>query len=431
MTPPFRTDRSAGLYERACRSLATGVASGIRRNVTPVPLYFERGDGPYYFDVDGHKLLDYTLAWGPLIVGSNHPVLNARVIEQLGRGYTFGAQHEGEVLLAEQLTRLIPGVELVSFASSGTEAVQTAIRFARAYTGRAKIVKFEGHYHGWMNNVLVSYRPKPTDPIATLPACDGQPPSEYADTLVLPWNDLGALTQAFADHPGQIACVLGEPMLANSGSCMPRDRFLQGLVDLCRQHGAVSIFDEVITGFRLAMGGARDYFGVIPDLSIYGKAIAGGFTLSAVGGKREVFGPLVAGKTVHAGTYNGHAVNIAAALATIEVLSQPGTFENMHRHGQAIRETLTKSAARHGHRLVTTGVGTIFSAHFGLDEPPRDYREFLRVDVPAYTRFRASMLARGVQLLPEGRWYVGATHTDRELDIVLPAIEESMKELGR
>jgi len=429
MAPEFRTEQSAKLHERASRSLAMGVASGIRRNVTAVPLFFDRADGPYYFDVDGHRLLDYTLAWGPLIVGSNHPLVNQRVIEQLSKSYTLGAQHAGEFLLAEKLVELLPGVEQVVLASSGSEVVQTALRLARAHTGRDKIVKFEGHYHGWFNNVLVSYRPKATDPIATLPTCAGQPASEYADTVVVPWNDLDALAAAFAQYPGQIAAVLLEPILANSGSCLPRDGYLKGFIDLCRQHGAVSIFDEVITGFRLALGGARQYFNLLPDLSIYGKAIAGGFTLSAVGGKREVFEALRQGKTVHAGTFNGHSVNVAGALATLEVLAQPGVFERMHQHGYAIRTALAQSAARHGLPLVTTGVGTVFSVHFGLESPPLDYRDTLKADVALGNRFRAHMLARGVQLLPEGRWYVGATHGQAELDLVLPAIEESMKEV--
>ncbi len=430
MSAPFRTDQSAALYERACRSLATGVSSGIRRNATPVPLYFERADGPYFFDADGHRLLDYTLAWGPLILGSNHPVLNARIVQQLSRGYTFGAQHEAEVELAERLTRVVPGVEQIILANSGTEAVQAALRLARATTGRDQFIKFEGHYHGWMNNVLVSYRPKASEPVAALPACAGQPAGEYADTLVLPWNDLDAVSAAFTAHAGQIAAVLTEPMLANSGSCMPNDGYLLGLVDLCRRNGAVSIFDEVITGFRLALGGAREYFGVVPDLSIYGKAIAGGFTLSAVGGRRELFDVLRTGQTIHAGTYNGHAINVAAALATLEVLGGPGVFERMHAHGRAIRDTLEKCAVRHSHRLVTTGVGTVFSAHFGLDEPPRDYRATLRADTAKYNRFRAAMLAQGVQLLPEGRWYVGAAHGDAELAMVQDAIEQGLKELA-
>jgi glutamate-1-semialdehyde 2,1-aminomutase len=218
-----------------------------------------------------------------------------------------------------------------------------------------------------------------------------------------------------------------EPMLANSGSCMPAPGYLQGMVDLCRRHGAVSIFDEVITGFRVALGGAREYFGVVPDLSISGKAIAAGMTLSAVGGRKEVFQALREGRTIHAGTYNGHPVNVAAALGTIEVLSQPGVYERMHRHGQGLRDALERAAARHGLPLVTTGVGTIFSAHFGLKEPPRNYRATLQTDMAAYTRFRAAMLARGVQLLPDCRWYVSAAHTERELENVVAAIDESMK----
>jgi glutamate-1-semialdehyde 2,1-aminomutase len=426
----FHVKRSAELHERACRSLATGVSSAIRRHATPVPLYYERADGPYFFDVDGQRLLDYTLAWGPLIVGSNHPAINARVAAQLARGYTFGAQHEDEIALAELLTQVLPGVEQVIFSNTGSEAVQAALRLARASTGRDKIIKFEGHYHGWLNNVLVSYRPKATDAVATLPGCGGQPASEYADIVVAPWNDLAALERVFAEHPRQIAGALTEPLLANSGSCLPRPGYLQGFVDLCKKHGALSIFDEVITGFRLALGGARTFFDVRPDLSIYAKAIAGGFTFAAVGGRRQIFDVLRDGRTLHAGTYNGHPVNIAAALATIEVLAQPGTFERMHAHGRALRDAIEASGRTHGRRLITTGAGTVFSIHFGLDEPPLSYRDTLRGDAAAYGRFRAAMLEQGVLLLPDGRWYVGAVHGEAERDLAVGAIEHSMRAMG-
>lgn len=421
----FSAPRSAELLDWAARSLATGVASGIRRSAAPL-LFFERADGPYFHDVDGHRLLDYTLAWGPLIVGSNHPRLNARVAEQLQRGYTFGAQHEGEGRLAETLVRLVPGVEQVIIASSGTEAVQAALRLARATTGRDKIVKFEGHYHGWLNNVLVSYKPKPSDPIATLPTCGGQPASEYADTIVVPWNDLDALARACAENRGKIAGVIAEPILANSGSCLPRPGYLQGVIDLCREHGAVSIFDEVITGFRLALGGAREYFNLRPDLSVYGKAIAGGFTLSAVGGRREMFDVLRDGRTLHAGTYNGHAINVAAALATLEVLSEPGVYQRMHAHGAALRQTIEQAAAARGKTLVTTGVGTVFSVHFGLTTPPLNYRDTLKADMAAYGRFRAALLENGVQVLPDGRWYVSAVHGDTELALAQRALDKAL-----
>ncbi len=429
MPQPFNTETSAKLFERAAQSLATGVSSGIRRNVTPVPLYFTRGDGAYFYDADGNELLDYTLAWGPLILGSNHHLLNSAIYAQLKKSYTFGAQHPGEIELAELMVQVLPGVDQVIFSNTGTEAVQAALRLARAATGRNKFIKFEGHYHGWLNNVLVSYHPKQGDPFTTQPSTAGQPPSEYADVLVLPWNDPDALKGAFERHPGSIAAVITEPLLANSGSCLPRDGYLQALIDLCRQHGAISIFDEVITGFRLALGGAREFFRVTPDLSVYAKAMAGGFTMAAVGGRRQMFDALRDGRTFHAGTYNGNSINLAAAIATIKVLREPGVYDRMHEHGNAIRVALEQSARRHNRPLVTTGAGTVFSAHFGVTRPPHDYRESLKTDEAAYTRFRALMLAHGVQLLPDGRWYIGAAHRQQELDRVIAAIERSFAEL--
>ena len=425
----FSFDESRALHERSSASLAMGVSSGLRRNVGPVPMFYERADGPYFYDVDGHQLLDYTLGWGPLILGNNHPAVNAAVMQQLTRAYAFGAQHRGEIELAELMLRSIPGVERVVFSNTGTEAVQAALRFARTYTDRNRIIKFEGHYHGWLNNVLVSYRVKSSDPCATLPTCGGQPPHEFADTIVLPWNDLEAVAAAFRNFPDQIACVLTEPILANGGSCMPRDGYLQGLVELCRQHGAVSIFDEVITGFRIALGGAREFFGVIPDLSVYAKALAAGFTLSAVGGNADIFRVLDDGRTIHAGTYNGNPINLAAAKATIETLSVPGIYEAMHAHGMRLRELLERGAQARNIELITSGLGSVFSMHLGLATPPATYRDTLAVDAPRFAKFRLAMLRAGVQLLPDGRWYVGAAHGIKELEIAARAIDFAMEEI--
>ncbi|MFM9195328.1 MAG: aspartate aminotransferase family protein [Planctomycetia bacterium] len=420
---PFAIDESAALLARSKQSLAMGVSSGMRRAGGPQPLFFERGEGPYYFDVDGHRLLDYTLAWGPLILGNAHPAITAAVTAQLSRAFAFGAQHRGEIELAELITRVVPGVERVIFSNTGSEAVQAALRLARGFTGRPLFVKFEGHYHGWFNNVLVSYRPKASDAIEPLPTCGGQPAHEFADTLVLPWNDVAALERAFAEHPGRIAAVLTEPLLANSGSCMPAPGYLAAVVDLCRRHGAVSVFDEVITGFRLALGGAREHYGLEPDLSVYAKAMAGGFCLSAVGGRREIFDVLDDGRTIHAGTYNGNPVNLAAGIATIETLSAPGTFERMHAHGRALRARIESAAAARGIDLVTTGSGPVFSVHFGLTAPPRDYRDTLAASAEHSAAFRLGLLHRGVLVLPDGRWYVGAVHGDAELAIALAAID--------
>ncbi|MFM8707067.1 MAG: aspartate aminotransferase family protein, partial [Planctomycetia bacterium] len=333
------------------------------------------------------------------------------------------AQHRGEIELAELMTRVVPGLDRVIFSNTGSEAVQAALRLARAYTGRPLFVKFEGHYHGWFNNVLVSYRPKAADPVTALPTCGGQPAHEFADTIVVPWNDLAALERAFAEHPGQIAAVLTEPLLANSGSCEAEPGFLAGVIDCCRRHGAVSVFDEVITGFRLALGGAREHFGLAPDLSVYAKAMAAGFALAAVGGRKEIFDVLDDGRTIHAGTYNGNPVNLAAGTATIRTLAEPGTFERMHAHGRALRARIDSAAAARGIDLVTTGSGPVFSVHFGLTEPPRDYRDTLAASAEHSAAFRLGLLHRGVLVLPDGRWYVGAVHGDAELASALAAID--------
>jgi glutamate-1-semialdehyde 2,1-aminomutase len=422
----FCVARSSALHQRARQSLATGVSSGMRRHISPVPLFFERGSGPYFFDADYHQLLDYTLGWGPLILGNNHASVNEAVAQQLSRAYTFGAQHFGEIELAELMVEVLPGVDRVVFSNTGTEAIQAAVRLARAYTARDKIVKFEGHYHGWLNNVLVSYRVNANEPCTPRSGCGGQPESEFADTLVLPWNDLAKLEEVFWQFPDQIACVLTEPLLANGGGCMPSSNFLSGMVDICRRHGALSIFDEVITGFRIALGGAREYFAVEPDLSVYGKALAAGFTLSAVGGKAEIFAVLDDRRTIHAGTYNGSPINLAAATATIKALRHPGTFERMHEHGWMLRKTIEREASRHCLTLVTSGVGSVFSVHFGLEGAPQTYRDTLGADASRYEKFRLAMLGHGVLLLPDGRWYVGAVHGEPELSLARSAIEQAM-----
>jgi glutamate-1-semialdehyde 2,1-aminomutase len=296
------------------------------------------------------------------------------------------------------------------------------LRIARATTGRDKIVRFSGHYHGWFNNVLVSM-----DENGNAAAmCGGQPAKEYEDTLVLPWNDLDALTKLLQSQGDEIACVITEPILVNSGSCMPQDDFLPGLIELCRAHGALSIFDEVITGFRVALGGAREYFDLQPDLSVYAKAMAGGFTMSAVGGHRGVFDALRDGRTVHFGTYNGSSHNLAAAIATIDILSRPGTYERMHGHGNAIRERLEAKAHEHGHQLVTSGVGTAFSMHFDLEELPLRHADTLAANKEKFAAFRRNMLENNVLILPDGRWYISAVHTDKELERTLAAIDAGM-----
>ncbi len=425
----MKTNHSKALYERACKSLAMGVSTAFRKAVTPVPLYVERAEGPYLYTVDGVELIDYALAWGPLILGNNHPKLTAAISDQLARGYTFGLQHRGEAELAELMVEVIPGVERVIFSNTGTEAVQAAIRIARGFTGREKIVKFEGHYHGWVNNVLVSNHPTPEQFGLTVGDVGGQPPTEFLLTLTCPWNDLDALRKMLETNKGQIAAVITEPIMVNSGSCMPDEGFLNGLIEMCSEFGAASIFDEVITGFRVALGGARQFFNLQPDLSTYAKAMAGGFTMSAVGGSAKVFAAVEDGRTSHFGTYNGNPISVAAAKATIQALSEPGTFDRMHAHGNAIRDCIVLEATKRGIKVVTSGTGVAFHVHFGLDEKPRSYRDVLKADAGTGSKFRTALLELGLYNLPAGRWYVGAAHTEKELQKTLASIRIAMERL--
>ncbi len=426
----LNTEKSSLLYSLACDVIPSGVSSSMRKNVKPM-LYFDRGEGPYFIDVDGNKYIDYTLAWGPLIAGSNCQTINDAVSHQLTKSYTFGAQHELEITLSEDLVKVLPGVDQILFANTGSEAIQSAIRIARAYTGRDKILKFEGHYHGWNNNILVSYKPSAEQLGSPTPTCGGQPESEYSDTIVLPWNDIEAVRDLLKRRGHEIACVLTEPIMANSGSCMPTSNYLQEIVALCEEFDVISIFDEVITGFRLGLGGARDYFNVRPDLSVYAKAIAGGFTLAAIGGKRKFFDVIRNGVTIHAGTYNGSSINLAAAKATLSVLREENCFQKMHELGNQIRETISVESRKANIPVVISGVGTVFSVHFGLYRQPLSYADVIRSDSRTYQKFRMEMCKRGVLLLPDGRWYIGASHSANEVDKTKESIKESFQMLKK
>lgn len=423
-------EKSKEMHEVAKKLIPLGTSSGMRANVDPI-IYYERADGPWFYSVEGHQLLDYTLAWGPLILGSNNLAINQAVTQQLGKSYSLGAQHHLEIELAEKIIKSVPGLEEVVFSNTGTEAVQIALRLARAKTGRNKIIKFEGHYHGWMNNILVSYKPGKNSLSKATPTCGGQPESEYKDTVILPWNDVEALTKAFEIHKNEIACVITEPILANSGSCNPQPGYLETIISLCKKNGAVSIFDEVITGFRIALGGAREYYQLDPDLSVYAKAIANGFTMSAVGGKREIFDVLRDKRTIHAGTYNGNSINLVAALATLNQLSVPGLYKKMHQHGNEIIKTIEEAGELAGIKVITSGLGTVFSVHFGLEKPPENYEDTFKADLNLQKEFRKYLLESAVQVLPDGRWYISASHTDKELAFAKNAIKNAFRKLGK
>ncbi|HTE19360.1 MAG TPA: aminotransferase class III-fold pyridoxal phosphate-dependent enzyme, partial [Armatimonadota bacterium] len=311
--------RSEVLLERARGVIAGGVNSNVRLASLPQPLFFSHGQGPRITDVDGNTYLDHVLGQGPLIHGHSHPELLAAAAEAMQRGMMFAAQHEAEIELAERVCRMVPSAERVRFGSSGSEMIQAAFRIVRAHTGRRKILKFEGHYHGWFDNVLVSVAPAldaagPAEAPRAVPGSKGQHEAALEDLIVLPWNDAALLEQTLRAHAHEIAAVITEPIMCNVGCILPRPGYLESLRRLCDELGILLIFDEVITGFRVAPGGAQEYFGVTPDLCTFGKAMAGGFPIACLAGRAELMELLVKGVN-HSGTYNANLLVTAASIA--------------------------------------------------------------------------------------------------------------------
>jgi len=424
-----KTQGSWQRFERAQRSLAGGVSSGLRRSARPYPLYFASGQGAQVEDVDGNTYFDYGLAWGPLILGQSPPEIGQAVAAQVRRGLTFGAQHDLEFEVAERLAEVIPCAGLICFANSGTEIVQVALRLARAYTGREKFLKFEGHYHGWDDSVLVSYHPTATEITAFkgAPIGAGAGQRSHSDVLVTEWNDREAVEQVFAEHGSEISAVICEPMLCNSGCIPPEPGFLQFLRDITLAKGALLIFDEVITGFRLDLGGAQGLYGVVPDLATYAKAIGGGLPLSALAGKKQFMDLIASGRVVHAGTLNGNPIVLAAAKATLEVLSRDhgAVYADLSRRGRHLRDALVSLLRSKGYNAVGNGEATVFHIAF-MDRPARRYRDLLASDAQLYSDFVLALLDEGVLALPDGRWYISTAHTDEVVDSTLAAVERAL-----
>lgn len=410
-------------FERSRRSLAGGVSSGLRRAARPFPLFFHHGSGTQLTDVDGNVYTDYTLAWGPLILGHAPAAVNRAVMEHLERGHTFGAQHDLEYEVAELVQQYVPCAERVCFANSGTEIVQLALRLARAHTGRHKYLKFEGHYHGWDDSVLVSYHPS-AGQIAEfgdqpVPVGAGQRP--HSGAVVVEWNDRAAVEAAFRHHA--LSAVICEPILCNSGCIPPDPGFLEFLRTITGKAGALLIFDEVITGFRLGLGGGQAHFGVTPDLATFAKAAGGGLPFSLLAGQAAVMEHIANGSVVHAGTLNGNPLVLAAAKATIEALAANDgeAYRTMWALSNQLREGLDELLTQKGYTVAVNGLGPVFQLSFQATAP-RTYRETLLADANLYSDFALALLDEGVLALPDGRWYLSAAHTaadiSRTLDIV-------------
>lgn len=430
----FNYTASSKLLERAKKVLAGGVSSEFRKYNHPHAIFYTHGNGSRLYDVDGNEYLDFTLSQGPLILGHSHPEVLRAVDAYSQSGQLFAGQHIKEIELAEKIQTLIPSAELMRFCLDGSEAVQTAFRIARAKTGKQKFLRFEGHYHGWMDNVCWGISTPSEDALG-----DREQPNVYAwsaglpdhsreEFVILPWNDLELVKKTLEERHEEIAAIITEPIMCNNGCIMPQQGYLEGLRDLCTQYGIALIFDEVICGFRVSLGGAQEYFGIMPDLSIFAKAIGSGYPISAIVGKREWMSLMEDGKVIHAGTMNSSNPTVAAALATIEVLEKERPYGRMFDYGERLRSGLREAANRTGQNLIVQGVGPIVFSGFG-EETATDYRHTLSFDKAKLGRFIAGMHNRGIRVIGRGLWYIGAAHEEEDIDRAISTSEEVLRTL--
>ena len=438
-----RYEHSKTLHERALKVLAGGVSSEFRKFASPTPLFFERGEGAYLWDVDGNRYLDFALSQGPLVLGHSRPEVLEAVTRYSSSGQLFAGQHEQELELAERLQQHIPGVELLRFSLSGSECDHAALRLARAATGRGRFIRFEGHYQGWFDNVATSISAPNVEALGPreLPCpvawTSGLPSSAFEEALVLPWNDLELVERTLDRQGHEIAAIITEPVMCNNGCVPPAPGYLRGLRELCDHYGVVLIFDEVITGFRLGLGGAQAYFGVTPDLSVFGKAMASGYPIAFFGGKRRFTADdkplmdLVAdGTVIHAGTMNACNPCVAAALATVKLMEEELPFGRMFDLGQELIAGLRRAAKATGHTdLLVQGPGPMFHAGFTPLREVRDYRDCLTFDRVKLVRFVRGLQDRGVRVIGRGLFYLSAAHTPEDIRTGIQVAREVLMEM--
>ena len=429
-------EQSAQLLTRAKKVLASGVSSEFRKYNHPHALFYTHGKGSRIYDVDGNEYLDFTLSQGPLILGHSHPYVLREVAEYSAQGQLYAGQHIKEIELAEKLNKLIPSAELMRFCLDGSEAVQTAFRVARAKTGRQKFLRFEGHYHGWLDNVAYGISTPSVDALGSreqpnvFPWTAGLPDSSKDDFIALPWNDLELVRRTVEKRYGELAAIITEPIMCNNGCILPQQGFLSGLRQLCDQYGIALIFDEVITGFRVGLGGAQQHFGITPDLSIFAKAMGSGYPISAVVGKRQWMEPIEQGKVIHAGTMNSGNPTVAAALATIRVLEREKPYERMYALGKRLMYGLREAAKQSGQNLMVQGLGPMFVTYFGDHDSAIDYRDTLNADKAKLSKFIAGLHDSGIRVIGRGLWYISAAHTEEDINLAVAAAERVLAEMG-
>jgi glutamate-1-semialdehyde 2,1-aminomutase len=423
-TPTLTFTLSEQRIAEAQKLMPGGVGSDFRLGISPTPLVIERGDGAELWDLDGNRLIDYYLGMGPMILGHRPQAVVDAVTDQLQAGFLFAAQSEIEYRAAELVTAMVPCADMVRFGSAGTEAVQAALRLARAATGRQTIVAFEGHYHGWLDNVLWN---RGEDGTPT-PKSKGQDPDAGLHWELHTWNRADELVERL--EKGDVAGVIMEPSMCNSSAIRPAPGYLEAVRDACDRTGTVLIFDEVITGFRIGPGGAQGRLGVTPDLAVFGKAIANGFPVSALAGRRELMEQIGgAGGVIHAGTYNGQAVGMAATVATLSALQDGSVYEVIEERGTWLMEELATLFEHHGVPAVIQGWPQIFHVAFGTTDPITEFGDLKRTDPAMYVRFTSGLMRRGVRLLERGAWFLSSEHDDDILAETLEAVDGVLAEM--
>lgn len=425
--------RSEDLYEEAKRYIPGGVNSPVRafKAVGGTPRFIARAKGSRVWDVDGAEYVDYLASWGPLILGHAHPRVVEAVKAQAEKGTSYGAPTALEVELARRIVEALPSVEMVRMVNSGTEAVMSAIRLARAYTGRDKVIKFEGCYHGHADGLLVRAGSGATT--LGVPDSPGVPRGYAELTLLAPYNDLQAVKELMARHRGEVACVVVEPVAGNMGVVPPEAGFLEGLRELCDHEGALLIFDEVITGFRVGPSGAQGLYGVMPDLTCLGKIIGGGLPVGAFGGRREIMEMLApSGGVYQAGTLSGNPLAMAAGLETLKVLAEEDPYGRLEEMADHLCREILQMARGTGLEVTVNRVGSMFTLFFNPG-PVRNYEEARRSDTALYSRYFWGLLKRGVYVAPSQfeAAFLSTAHTAEDIDLTLRAVKEAFEELAR
>ena len=434
--------RSQQLFQRAQQSLVEGVNSPSRGEAvySPGPIFLERGSDSHIWDADGNQYVDFMMSFGALIHGHAHPKLVSVVSEAMAEGSHFASATTAEVEAAERFRRMVPSSEVVRFTNTGSEATMLALRLARAYTGRTKFLKFEGHYHGWYDPFLLNAHGHPPEQLgqvenpSRIPDSQGIPSATFDDVVLAPWNDISILERVMQTHGRELAAVITEPIMANMGCIPPREGYLQQLRDLTRNYGALLILDEVVTGFRYAAGGCQEYYGIQPDISTFGKALGAGFPVGAVAGSRSILDRMrwSENMVLHYGTFNGHRLTMKVVAANLDLLARHDTYSNLHAIGDAAIRGLREVFRRRKVKAIVQGFGPMFQIYFTERDAIHDYRDYCTyVDTARYSRFVHLLLERGIYMTPSNglHWIISTAHTEADVAALIEAADQACADL--